>query len=64
MVEGVRSLPQHFATLEADSVHDEMRVDMFPVNVRGDQHLALRPRPRCESFRQSVRLLTGDGFVR
>lgn len=59
-----RPLPQHSAAVEADAVHNEVRMDVFPVDVGGDQHLALRPRPRRERLCDLVRQLAGDRLVR
>ena len=53
-------LPQHSAAVEADAVHDEVRMDVLPVDVGGDEHLALRPCPHRELLCDLVRQLAGD----
>ena len=60
---GIRTLPKHFSGLVTDSVHDEMRMDMRRINMRGDQHLALRPCLRGKFFCDGVRLRAGYVFI-
>lgn len=50
-------LAQHLSRFEADGVDDEVGVDVLGVDVRGDDHLVLRPRPRRELLCDLVRLL-------
>lgn len=59
-----RTLPQHPAAVEADAVHDEVRMDVLPVDMGGDEHLALRPRPCRKLLGDLVCQLTGDRLIR
>ena len=61
---GIGTLPEHFAALPAHRVDDEVGVDVLRVQVGGDQHLAVRPGPCRELFRQLVGLFPGDHLVR
>ena len=64
LLERVRVLAEHPARPEADGVHHEVRVYMRGVNVRGDDHLAVRPRPRRELSCDLVRQLRRYVFAR
>ena len=55
--ERVGVLAQHPTRLEADRVQHEMGMYMLGIHMRSDDHLALRPRPRCELFCNLVRQL-------
>ena len=64
LLERIGVLAEHPARPEADGVHHEVRVYMLGVNVRGDDHLAVRPRPHRELFGDLVRQLRGHIFAR
>ena len=61
---GIGALPEHFPALPAHRVDNKVRVDVLGVQVGGDQHLAVRPGPRCELPGQLVGLFPGDHLVR
>ena len=54
---GIRPLPEHFAALPAHRVDDEVGMDVFGVQVGGDQHLTVWPGFCGELFSQLMGLL-------
>ena len=61
---GIRPLPEHFAALPAHRVDDEVGMDVFGVQVGGDQHLTVWPGFCGELFSQLLGLLPSDHLIR
>lgn len=57
-------LPEHPSGLMADGVDQKMRMDVWLVDMRCDQYLAVRPGFSRELHRQLVCLLGRDILVR